>query len=579
MTEEHSPHIIRAIQDFKSARQKATMREIIARLTGESIELYSFQEVQKILKAQVGSKKVLKEIPIDAIIGSVNRYQDFSRGFLPRQNITEERWTNIETANDSLLGLPPIEVYQIDKAYFVSDGNHRVSVAKQLGATEIQAYVTEVHSRVPLTADIHPEDLILKAEYIEFLEHTNLDKVRPGSDLSVTEPGQYEVIEEHIAVHRYFMGIEQEREIPLPEAASDWYDKVYLPVVNIIQEQGLLLEFPTRTEADLYLWIAEHRAALEESVNSQIETFNIAEDLADQYSQRADRVIARLGTKIIGAIVPDVLASGPPAGEWRQSILSNRRDDRLFCEILVPINGRKDGWCALEQAILVANREGARIHGLYILDSEPEKETQSTQDIQNEYTHRCELAGIQSVLQLEIGDVTDNICAHARWNDLVVINLSYPPEASLLSKLSSGIHNLVQRCPRPILFTPQIARAINRTLLAYDGSLKAQEALFIAAYLAGQWNITIDVISVGHENLVEIQDNARNYLDNLNVSGEFLRVESSKSPDEILKYVEQHNIDLLLMGGYSRNPLMEVIQDGDVDQLLRQTKIPMIICR
>src|SRR4030043_162089 len=149
-----SKNISQAVQDFRSARQKATLREIIARLTGGSTELLSFDEVRQKLKAQVSPKKVLKEIPISAIIGSVNRYQDFSRDFLPGKNINEQRWANVELANSSFQGLPPIEVYQIGEAYFVSDGNHRVSVAKQIGTAQIQAYVTEVQTRVPLTSDI-----------------------------------------------------------------------------------------------------------------------------------------------------------------------------------------------------------------------------------------------------------------------------------------------------------------------------------------------------------------------------------------------------------------------------------------
>ena len=185
-------------------------------------------------------------------------------------------------------------------------------------------------------------DLILKSEYIGFLEYTNLDQVRPESNLSVTVPGQYEIIEEHVAVHRYFMGIEQQREIPVSEAAADWYDKVYLPMVNIIRERGLLADFPTRTETDLYLWIAEHRAVLEEDLKSQIEVTSAANDLAGQYSQRPYRVIARLGNKIVKALVPNILEAGPAPGEWRHSISSTRRLDRLFCGILVPINGLED---------------------------------------------------------------------------------------------------------------------------------------------------------------------------------------------------------------------------------------------
>src|SRR4030065_779035 len=389
MSENGSVHILRAIQNFRSARQKATLREIVALFTGTSTELLSFDEVRHKLRAQIGSKKILKEIPIKAIIGSVNRYQDFSRDFLPRRNINQERWANVEVANQGLVGLPPIEAYQIDEVYFVSDGNHRVSVAKQLGSTEIQAYVTEVHTRVPLTAEVRPEDFILKSEYAEFLDHTNIDKLRPEADLSVTEPGQYEVIEEHIAVHRYFMGIDQQREIPYFDAVVDWYDIVYLPVVLIIRDKGLLIDFPNRTETDLYLWIADHRAVLEKDINSQVEVVSAVEDLVDRFSHRVNRVIFRLRNKIVNTFIQDIFESGPPPGIRRHSSVYSQREDHLFCEILVPINGHQDGWFAVEKAIVIAQREKASIHGLYILGSEEDKDSPLTQDIQSEFKRKC----------------------------------------------------------------------------------------------------------------------------------------------------------------------------------------------
>jgi nucleotide-binding universal stress UspA family protein len=580
MNDNASINYTHAVQDFRSARQKATLREIIALIIGGSTELLSYDEVRQKLKAQVSPKKVLKEIPINSIIGSVNRYQDFSRDFLPGKNVNEERWANVELANYDSHGLPPIEVYQIGEAFFVSDGNHRVSVAKQLGSDQIQAYVTELQIRVPLTADVRPEDLILKAEYIEFLEHTNLDKERPNADLSVTVPGQYEVLEEHIAVHRYFMGIEQQREIPFFEAAAHWYDEVYIRVVNIIRDRGLLIDFPTRTSADLYLWIAEHRAVLEEDLKSQVEVISAADDLVDQYSQRPYRIIARLGSKIVKTLVPSYLEAGPALGEWRQSIISSRRLDRLFCEILVPINGHEDGWCALDQAFVVAKREETSLHGLYILESEAEQATQSTVEVQNEFARRCEATGIQGDLQLKFGDITSTICDRARWNDLVIMNLTYPPETSMLARLSSGIRNLVQRCPRPILFTPQITKPLNHALLAYDGSLKAQEALFIASYMGAGWNTPLSVISIGNSNdMEEIQGDAKRYLEGHNINADYILAEGNNSTELILQYGGQLNCDILIIGGYSRNPVLEVIQGGDVDELLRQTNIPIIICR
>jgi nucleotide-binding universal stress UspA family protein len=572
--------ISHAVQDFRSARQQATLREIIARLTGSSTELLSYDEVRQKLRAQAGSASELKDIPIDAIIGSVNRYQDFSRGFLPGKNINEERWANIERANYASEGLPPVEVYQIDQAYFVSDGNHRVSVAKQLGSTHIQAYVTQVQTRVPLTPDVRPEDLILKSEYTDFLVHTNLDQVRPVADLSVTEPGQYQLLEEHIRVHRYYMGLEQQRDISVSEAAADWYDVVYTPVIEIVRERGLLIDFPSRTEADLYLWIADHRALLEEELKGEVEVISAANDLADQYSQRPYRVIARIGNRIVRTFVPSFLNAGPATGEWRQTIVSARNSDRLFSEILVPINGREDGWYALEQAFVFAGREEANLHGLYIVDSETEQASQVVSDLQKEFTDRCLSARINGDLSIKVGDITSNICDLARWNDLVIMNLAYPPEPSMFARLSSGIRNLVQRCPRPIMFTPTTIVPMHRALSAYDGSLKAQEALFIAAYIAAKWSIPLSVISIGDEaDTRDIQYDANQYMELHNIHADYVQANGVNNTDVILQYVDKLNVDLLLIGGYSRNPVLEVLQGGDVDELLRQTRIPLIICR
>ena len=100
---------------------------------------------------------------------------------------------------------------------------------------------------------------------------------------------------EHVEVHRHFMGLEQQREIPYQEAVAHWYDEVYLPVVEIIRQRGMLRDFPGRTETDLYIWLAEHRAALQDSLGWEIGPDAAAADLATRLSPRPGRVIARVG--------------------------------------------------------------------------------------------------------------------------------------------------------------------------------------------------------------------------------------------------------------------------------------------
>jgi hypothetical protein len=207
MTNQSASSFVAAVHDFHRARRKAALENIMARLTGRSADLLSYEEVRQKLRARGITAQELKEIPLDGIVGSVGRYADFTRNFLPRQDSDEGRWARVKVKVTDMGGLPPIKVYQIGEVYFVLDGNHRVSVARQVGATYIEAYVTEVRTKVPLSPNTQPDDLILKAEYADFLEHTRLDELRPEADLSVTAPGQYQALEEHIEVHRYFMGL------------------------------------------------------------------------------------------------------------------------------------------------------------------------------------------------------------------------------------------------------------------------------------------------------------------------------------------------------------------------------------
>src|SRR3990172_4104942 len=207
-----------AVEDFKRARRRAALQEALARLSGtKRDQLLSFEQVRKLLGAKALLPRGLREIPLDAVVGSVGRYEDFSRLFLPRLESQEGRWARVRMAAE-YQGLPPIEVYKISDAYFVLDGHHRVSVAREMGAKHIEAYVTEVPTKAPLSPKDDPDDVILKAEQAKFLEETRLDELRPEVDLRVTTPGRYAELREHIAVHQYFTGLDQKREVPYAEA-------------------------------------------------------------------------------------------------------------------------------------------------------------------------------------------------------------------------------------------------------------------------------------------------------------------------------------------------------------------------
>ncbi len=569
-----------AISDFRKARRRAAIEQVMAYLRGRSVDLLSFEEVRGKLKGKAGRSLGLQEIPLDAIVGSVGRYVDFTRSFLPRQDSDEARWARVQVATGKLSGLPPIEVYKIGDAYFVRDGNHRVSVARELEQNHIQAYVTEILTRVPLSPDVQPKDLILKAQYADFLEHTHLDEIRPGADLSLTVAWRYHRLLGHIQVHHYFMGLDQQREVPYREAVAHWYEEVYLPVVKVIRRRGMLRDFAGRTETDLYLWLLEHRAELEESLGWEIETEEAADDLAVQFSARRERVVARVGGKLIDHVTPDELESGPAPGRWREERLGDRRNDCLFANILVPVSGEEGGWFALNQALEIAHREGARLRGLHVVPDKARMEDDATIAVQAKFDRLCTDAGVSGRLGIEAGKVARKICERARWADLVVVGLAHPPEPQPLAKLSSGFRTLIRRCASPVLAVPMMVSPLSRPLLAYDGSPKAEEALFVAAYLASRWQAPLIVVTVLEDNFVasSAQDRAQVYLEARGVSATFVQAQGPVA-GRILETAEEHKNDLILMGGYGHSPVVEVVLGSTVDKILRSSQWPILICR
>jgi hypothetical protein len=248
---------------FDAARRRALVQAVLAEMSGHSDDLLSFDEVRERLHLSepTGIAQVL-EIPLNKIVGSVGRYRDFNRAFLPRSHLDPERWVRVDQLRRRQ-DMPPIEVFRVGDVYFVKDGNHRVSVARARGQRTIRARVVEIPVRVPLEPGTSVDDLILKAEYGEFLEKTALDHAAPDQHIILTRPGGYSSLLLHIEVHQFYMGLRSRHFPTLCEAALDWYQTVYLPMLARIRSSGILVRFQGRTEADLYLWIAENKARLQ----------------------------------------------------------------------------------------------------------------------------------------------------------------------------------------------------------------------------------------------------------------------------------------------------------------------------
>jgi nucleotide-binding universal stress UspA family protein len=409
---------------------------------------------------------------------------------------------------------------------------------------------------------MRPRDLVLRAEQAAFLEQTALDESRPGADLTLTEPGQYHVLREHIDVHRYYLGEGQAEPRTLAEAAADWYDSVYMPIVRVIRDQGLLREFPGRTETDLYLWLAEHRAELEAQLGWQISPGQAAADLAARQGG-----LARAGEQMLELLLPNDLAPAPPPGSWRQGRPAPA-DTWLFDELLVPVSGEPAGWEAVDQAIMIAQVERARLYGLHVVRDEAQREGAAARAVQAEFARRCAAADVAGQLAIEVGPVARTIRERSRWADLVVLQISYPPGPRPIERLKSGLHSLIRTSARPVLTVPQATRQLRRILLAYDATPRAEEALVLAAYLAVRWSVALTVVTVPDPKLPSVEGG---------IAAEFLTVSGEPAP-AILSAAEQSGCDLVIMGGHGHNPVSDLLLGSVVEEVLRTSRRPTLIC-
>jgi uncharacterized ParB-like nuclease family protein len=272
----------RAENDFSRARLKSFLNRIRSVISGQPTRLLSYDEVRASLRIGGPIYRGIQTVAVSQIVGSLNRYHQFDRAFLPTENQMAPRWVSVDRAFYKAVSLPPVLLYKVGQVYFVVDGHHRVSVAREQGQEYIDAEVRECSTKVNITPDLKPEDLVILGEKVQFLERTRLDQLRRESRIRLTIAGGFGRMLKHIAVHRYFMGLDQKRDISDAEAVTDWYDTVYLPIVEVIRDSGILEEFPGRTEADLYLWVLDHQQQLaEESGQALDKPQDAARDFLD----------------------------------------------------------------------------------------------------------------------------------------------------------------------------------------------------------------------------------------------------------------------------------------------------------
>ncbi len=275
---------LRARQDAERIRYKAFWHQVFSKLRGVPNDLLAFEEIKSLYPSSESYAGV-KAIDIEQIVGSVDRYKDFDHFFLPRVGFPLDRWVRVRQAKIEGKELPAISAYKIGDIYFVKDGHHRVSVARDEGQSFIDAEIIELKVPIKLQPGDSMKDLIIRSENARFLDITKLAVLRNDFEpihFSVT--GRYDLLLEHIRTHQYFLGSQYQREFTWEEAVTSWYDTVFMPMIKDIRKHRVLRRFPGRTEADLYLWVMDHRHFLRQALGKDLGSDGAAQDYLEHHS-------------------------------------------------------------------------------------------------------------------------------------------------------------------------------------------------------------------------------------------------------------------------------------------------------
>ena len=251
-----------AENDFLRARRHqvlSTLASWVRHDSHQDNETFSFSEVVDALGRKGERQLGVQEIPMDAIVGSVDKVRDFDRRFRPTSGKSRERWERLARKSRTGDTFPPIEVYQLGHLYFVRDGHHRVSVGRALGATTIEADVTQIDTEISTEGVGRRSDLDAKNWGLRFLKRVPLDADR-RAEIVCTDPGDYHRLAEMIEAWACRLMHHEGGYIDQPAMGRRWFDEEYTPVLRMIDEAGV--RGHGETGADAYLRVAAERYRL-----------------------------------------------------------------------------------------------------------------------------------------------------------------------------------------------------------------------------------------------------------------------------------------------------------------------------
>jgi len=278
----------------------------------------------------------------------------------------------------------------------------------------------------------------------------------------------------------------------------------------------------------------------------------------------------------------------------------------MIKNILVPLDGSEHSKGALEYALWMAERFSGALFGQHVIDTvsiegtffhdisgslgfEPyidistkmrEALEERGKAILEEFSRRCRERSIRHESFLDMGLVPNEICERAKAADLVVIGHRGINEEFSTGLLGGTAENVTRQSPRPVFVSTRSFRAIERPLLAYDGSQRAGAAMESAAEFCARFKLPLTVLHIARDEALgqKVLQTARSYLASYEIDARY-ELARGYPEQKIIDSLVNFGYDLLFIGAYGHRRIIELVIGSATEYVLRKSPRPVFLSR
>jgi len=279
----------------------------------------------------------------------------------------------------------------------------------------------------------------------------------------------------------------------------------------------------------------------------------------------------------------------------------------IIKRILIPTDGSDYGKTAIEYGIYITKRLDAQLIGLHVMDIRlmqgpvftdisgsvglpPYQEfipmlqdslDERAENILQAFKARCQEAGLHPEIKKAVGVIDEAIIEEGKNADWILLaQRGEHFHAGGGSILGSTAESVVRKSGKPVIVTPVVFREIESMGLAYDGSVPANNALKLAVELSerASWPLTVIIVTDDHSLGASLTKKIEDFLEPHKIDCETV-ILSGKENIEIIKFIQEGPVELMVMGAYGHNRLRELILGSTTSFVIRKSTIPVLLTR